>query len=93
MRLWISSFLILLVLAELWQWLKELTIPFPLFVLAGALLAIASNVDRLQQLTQSEPTAGKAPTSGTVETIDVIDVTSYEVVDGPIDSGSVSQEI
>ncbi|MDJ1184865.1 hypothetical protein [Roseofilum casamattae] len=91
MRLWISSFLILLVLAELWQWLKELTIPFPLFILAGALLAIASNFDRLRQLTQAEPTASAESPSPTVDPMDIIDVTSYEVVDAPTDRGNISQ--
>jgi hypothetical protein len=43
MRVWITSFVILFSIAELYQWLKHCTLPLPVFILAGALLAIASN--------------------------------------------------
>ena len=43
MRLWIFSFLVLLGMVELYQWLKDFTVPLPVFIAGGALLAIASN--------------------------------------------------
>lgn len=43
MRVWITSFLVLFGMAELHQWMKNFTLPLPAFILAGALLAIASN--------------------------------------------------
>jgi hypothetical protein len=46
MRIWLSCFLVLFGLAELFQWMKQLSLPLPVFILGGAFLAIASNYDR-----------------------------------------------
>ncbi|NER27646.1 MAG: hypothetical protein F6J89_08420 [Symploca sp. SIO1C4] len=43
MRIWITSFLVLFGIFELYQWMKNFSVPLPMFILAGALLAIASN--------------------------------------------------
>ncbi|NEP12726.1 MAG: hypothetical protein F6K14_21460 [Symploca sp. SIO2C1] len=43
MRVWIFSFLVLLGMVELYQWMKNFSIPLPVFIVGGALLAIASN--------------------------------------------------
>ena len=43
MRVWITSVLVLFGMVELYQWMKHFTLPLPVFILAGALLAIASN--------------------------------------------------
>ncbi|NET60124.1 MAG: hypothetical protein F6K47_29460 [Symploca sp. SIO2E6] len=43
MRVWISGFLVLLGIVELYRWLKDFTVPLPVFIVGGALLAIASN--------------------------------------------------
>jgi hypothetical protein len=43
MRIWIISFLLLFGIAELYPWVTHFTVPLPLFILGGALLAIASN--------------------------------------------------
>ncbi|NEP56669.1 MAG: hypothetical protein F6K31_06540 [Symploca sp. SIO2G7] len=60
MRVWIFSFLVLFGVVELYQWIKDFTVPLPVFIVGGALLAIASNYDKLtgwsfgQQPAQSE---------------------------------------
>ncbi|MEC4983180.1 MAG: hypothetical protein SAK42_03600 [Oscillatoria sp. PMC 1076.18] len=46
MKVWIVSFFLLFGLAELYQWAKDVTLPLPVFVLAGAFLAIASNYEK-----------------------------------------------
>lgn len=43
MRIWIISFLVLFGMAELYPWVTHFTVPLPIFILGGALLAIASN--------------------------------------------------
>ena len=43
MRVWIFSFLVLLGMVELYQWMKHFSVPLPVFIVSGALLAIASN--------------------------------------------------
>jgi len=45
LRFWLVCFAILFVMVELWEWLQELTLPFPLCVIGGVALAIASNLD------------------------------------------------
>lgn len=46
MQVWLASFLVLFALSELFQWMKHLSLPLPVFILGGAFLAIASNYDR-----------------------------------------------
>ena len=43
MRIWITSVLVVFGMVELYQWVKHFTLPLPVFFLAGAFLAIASN--------------------------------------------------
>ncbi len=43
MRVWITSCLVLFGMVELYQWLEHFTLPLPVFILGGVLLAIASN--------------------------------------------------
>jgi hypothetical protein len=43
MRVWIFSFLVLFGMVELYQWMKDFSVPLPIFIVGGALLAIASN--------------------------------------------------
>lgn len=66
MKVWIVSFGILLVLAEFYQWVQEITLPLPVFIVGGVVLAIASNYDKFipPQTTQSlplQPTPIKLP--------------------------------
>ncbi|MGK7873309.1 MAG: hypothetical protein AB4426_08340 [Xenococcaceae cyanobacterium] len=46
MRVWIVSFGVLFGLAELYLWVKDFILPLPIYVLAGAFLAIASNYEK-----------------------------------------------
>ncbi len=43
LRFWLVCFALLFVVAEIWEWLRELTLAFPLCLFFGVLLAIASN--------------------------------------------------
>ena len=43
---WLFGVGILFVLAELGIWLKQFILPLPIYILAGAFLAIASNYER-----------------------------------------------
>jgi hypothetical protein len=67
MRVWITSFLVLFGMAELHQWMKNFTLPLPVFILAGALLAIASNYGKYagwsfqQQPDQSDANRDQIP--------------------------------
>lgn len=42
-RIWIVTFVLLFAAAEFYQWIRQVTIPLPLFILGGVGLAIASN--------------------------------------------------
>ena len=46
MKSWLFSVVVLFILAKAFLWLKTFILPLPLYVLAGAFLAIASNYDR-----------------------------------------------
>jgi hypothetical protein len=47
MQVWIVCFLMFFGAAELYQWLQGVTLPMPVFVITGALLAVASNVNKV----------------------------------------------
>lgn len=46
MRIWLACFMVMFGLAELFQWMKQLSLPMPVFILGGAFLAIASNYQK-----------------------------------------------
>lgn len=87
MRLWISCFVLVLVLAEVFQQLKALSVPLPVFMVAGGLLAVASNFEQVRQWTQKAIRQPETTPAEPTEVIDAIDVTSYEVIDPPPDGG------
>lgn len=43
LRFWLVCFALLFVVVEIWEWLRELTLAFPLCLIGGVILAIASN--------------------------------------------------
>lgn len=43
MKVWITCVLVLYGMVEIYQWMKQFSLPLPAFILAGAALAIASN--------------------------------------------------
>jgi hypothetical protein len=65
-QFWIVFFFILLAVAELYQSVKDITLPFPVYLILGAVLAVASNYQHqissaqnqrvtLQELDQPQP--------------------------------------
>ncbi|MGD1849826.1 MAG: hypothetical protein ACFCBU_04225 [Cyanophyceae cyanobacterium] len=46
MKVWFPIFAVLFVATEAFQWLKEIALPTPIFVVGGNVLAIASNWGR-----------------------------------------------
>ena len=46
MKGWLTSVVILFVLVQLFQSIKGFFVPLPVYILAGAFLAIASNYDK-----------------------------------------------
>lgn len=44
MRIWLACFLVLFAVVELYEWAKHLSLP--IYILGGAILAIASNYDK-----------------------------------------------
>ena len=50
MKVWLTCFILLFGAAEVLHWVKQFSLPLPIFVLAGAVLAIASNYDKLTHL-------------------------------------------
>ncbi|MDJ0508556.1 MAG: hypothetical protein QNJ64_04775 [Crocosphaera sp.] len=70
MRLWISAVFVLFVLVQFYQWVKGFVLPLPIYVLAGAFLAIASNHDRgintiISASTKQSLSASEKPTEET----------------------------
>ncbi|HEY9660588.1 MAG TPA: hypothetical protein V6C65_19200 [Allocoleopsis sp.] len=55
MQVWAVSFFVFFGTAELYQWLQGITLPLPVLVVAGAILAIASNADKLPKRSQFSP--------------------------------------
>jgi len=51
MTVWLICFLLLFAIAEVFSWafdwLGELSLPLPIHILAGSILAVASNYDRI----------------------------------------------
>ena len=63
-RAWLFGVGILFVLAEFSIWLKQFILPLPLYILAGAFLAIASNYEKglIALFRQEDRTPGDALT-------------------------------
>ncbi|MBD2387027.1 hypothetical protein [Cylindrospermum sp. FACHB-282] len=47
MKVWLACFLVLFALAEVFNWVGNFTLPLPIYILGGALLAVASNYDKI----------------------------------------------
>lgn len=55
MKSWLFSVVVLFVLAKAFLWVRGFILPVPIYVLAGAFLAIASNYDKgMKSLFRSE---------------------------------------
>ena len=64
MRIWLACFGVLFAIAELYQWMKHLTLPLPIYILGGAFLAIASNYNKRASWPWREPIVGSEPVIG-----------------------------
>jgi hypothetical protein len=61
MRVWLACFFVLFALAEFFDWVKELSLPLPIYILGGAILAVASNYDKMVGSSFSNVTAELLP--------------------------------
>lgn len=74
MRVWIVCFVLLFGAAELLQWIRQFSLPLPIFILGGAFLAVLSNFDKLTHLPfhpdyeEPELVEKEAPTMSTSQT-------------------------
>ena len=64
MRIWLACFGVLFAIAQLYQWVKHLTLPLPIYILGGAFLVIASNYNKRASLPWQEPSADSEPVIG-----------------------------
>ncbi|MCU0536649.1 MAG: hypothetical protein MUD14_22405 [Hydrococcus sp. Prado102] len=72
---WITIVVILFITVEAFQWIKGFILPLPIYVLAGAFLAIASNYDKgigskFRQVSEQEKLS---QTATLVESIDALE--------------------
>lgn len=66
MQIWLTTFVLLFGLVEIYQWVQHFTLPLPIYILGGAFLAIASNYDKLSflpSLKDEETPPSTPPTS------------------------------
>jgi hypothetical protein len=66
-RVWLLTVVLLFGLVELYQWVRGFILPLPIYVLAGAFLAIASNYNKgigsfLEQDSAPEPNFSQTAT-------------------------------
>jgi hypothetical protein len=50
MKIWLTTCVLLFVLVELVLWVKQFILPLPVYLVAGAFLAIASNYEKAKLL-------------------------------------------
>lgn len=55
-RVWVVCFVVFFGSAELYQWVQGITLPMPVMVIAGVLLAIAANTDQFPRKSVLPPT-------------------------------------
>ena len=46
-RIWFICFVVLFALSQLFDWVQQLSLPLPIYILGGAFLAVASNYEKL----------------------------------------------
>ena len=47
MKVWFICFVVLFALSQLFDWVQQLSLPLPIYILGGAFLAVASNYEKL----------------------------------------------
>ena len=68
MAFWIVCFFVLFALAELFDWVKQISLPLPAYIIGGAFLAIASNYNKIFGSYFSDITAEILPDLPQLET-------------------------
>jgi hypothetical protein len=71
---WIGLFFALFIVAELYQSVKDVQLPFPVYLILGTVLAVASNYDRHAAL----PTATNQPEKVVLQEIPPPQLTAAE---------------
>jgi len=61
MQLWLTSFILLFGAIEFWQWVQPASLPMPIFLMGGALLAIASNYSKISMPLHLDEKAPESP--------------------------------
>ena len=79
-RSWLTIVAILFILIELLQWIKGVILPLPIYVLGGALLAIASNYDKGTSFLLTEKVQDPGMIAQTAELIDTPEETTIVTV-------------
>ena len=46
MKVWVASFFVLFSLAEFYHWIEGISVPLPVYIVGGLLLAITSNYEK-----------------------------------------------
>ena len=80
MRLWLTIVAILFIAVELFQWVKGVMLPLPVYVLGGALMAIASNYDKGMSFLLTEKVQEADMVAQTAELIDSPEETTIVAV-------------
>lgn len=72
MRVWLATVVALFLLIELYRWVKGFFLPLPVYVLAGAFLAIASNYERGMSSFFGQTAPESEPLSQTATLVDPV---------------------
>ena len=76
-RIWFICFVVLFALSQVFDWVQQLSLPLPIYILGGAFLAVASNYEKLfgsylgeysgENITQQQLDAASQPEVPTYE--------------------------
>ncbi len=61
MQLWLTIFILLFGAVEFWQWVQPTSLPMPIFLMGGALLAIASNYTKISMPLHLDEKSSESP--------------------------------
>jgi hypothetical protein len=90
-QFWIAIFFILLAIAQLYQSIKDINLPFPVYLILGTVLAVAANPQHkfsfipsqqvtLQEIKTPDPVLATAATSPLLTATDTPAVTPAELI-------------
>jgi hypothetical protein len=90
-QFWIAIFFILLAIAQLYQSIKDINLPFPVYLVLGTVLAVAANPQHkfsfvptqqvtLQEIKTPDPVLATAATSPILTAIDTPAIAPVEII-------------